>query len=211
MNIEVIKKSFLKMDRYESPEILSANHLDRYHDEAKINWTLDPWEDGYYDEWDGYKHNDDLDCIMDNYIVNPSSTFRSGKTWNGQQIIFNSDTVEKEKYNNDFTQMTTKCGWFHGVDFRWARYDLNLIEFEIPGCNDCSCGSLDIYSTASRPATLLARVCTYNKTETISLNISRENLLIQFQSNVILPKKLELNLSVTPISIYGKFSNQIIN
>ena len=99
--------------------------------------------------------------------------------------------------------MTTKCGWFHGVDFRSARYDLNIKHFELLGCNDCSCGSLDVYSTASRPATLLARVCSHNKTNTISLNISNTNILIQFQSNVTLPKKLELNPSVTPISIYG--------
>ena len=168
ITINIIQKvSLLKMNKHETPEILGANHIDRYHDD-EIDFSLTPWDDGYYDDWDGYKGSDDLDCIMDNYIVNPSSTIKSGKGWHEQKIIFNSDTVEKEKYNNELTQMTTKCGWFHRANFRSAH-----------------------------PI--------HNKTNTISLNISNTNILIQFQSKVTLPKKLTLNPSVTPISIYGNF------
>ena len=165
---------------------------------------FDYYHDDYYDEYADYNL---AHCIMDNYTINPLSTFNNDK----HVVIFNSDTVEKDKDNDEYTPGTTKCAWLYGGDTAYdgIRYDLNVKKFEIPGCSDCTCGSLEMYSTASRPARILARLCSHNITESLSFKSFRGRLLIQFQSNISLPKKLEIEVSATPITRKGKLFKQL--
>ena len=177
---------------------------DVYHDDYDEN----AYNEYAYDTYDDYEYGDNLaHCIMDNYTINPSSTFDNDK----HIIIFNSDTIERDKDNHEYTPGTTKCAWLYGENLKSVRYDLNVKKFEIPGCSDCNCGSLDIYSTSSRPARILARLCSHNITKTLSFKSFAGRLLIQFESNVTLPKKLEIEVSATPITKKGKLFKRLYN
>ena len=160
---------------------------------------------------------------MDNDTVDTSSTLDI----EDQKIIFNSDTVVKYKdiypdYNDygdffghtDISQESTTGTWIYG-DLEAFIYHLSVNKFEAPGCNDCTCGSLDIYAmydTYDFTATaildqsqLLIRMCSHNFTKELSfksLSPRPFQLLIQFQTNVTLPKMLEIDVSSTPM---GKF------
>ena len=165
----------------------------------------------------GFENSSPLDvpdCMMDNHTVYSWSTFNNDE----QKIIFNSDTVENNFENNvRYVPGRTNCAWTYSAYLRNARYFVSVKKFEIPGCNDCNCGSLDIYELegAWRPGKLLARVCGHNITKNLSFRIHGEVhknsppppdtiLLIHFKSNINHPKKLEIDVSSKPIKIYGK-------
>ena len=165
---------------------------------------------------------------MDNDTVDTSSTLDI----EAQKIIFNSETVIKYKdiykdYEDhrylfgykDTSQASTTGTWIYG-DLEAYIYHLSVNEFEVPGCNDCTCGSLDIYAmhdTYDWNATsiisqspLLIRMCSHNITKELSFkSVSPRHfqLLIQFQTNVTFPKKLEIDLSSTPIGKFCNFQN----
>jgi len=157
-------------------------------------------------------------CKMDDDTVDTSSTVNI----EDQKIVFNSETVIKYKdiypdyleYNfvdKDSSHESTSGSWIYG-DLEAYIYHLNVNKFEVPGCNDCTCGSLEIYAmhdtyewnatSIINQSPLLVRICSHNVTKELSfksLNPKPYQLLIQFQTNVILPKKLEIDLSSTPI------------
>ena len=148
----------------------------------------------------------DYPCIIDDHVADRFSTYDRET----QGIKFNSDTVKEPEFNwygdEAITGITT-CAWIYGA-YGSYRYDIKLNKFEIPECDDCSCGSLDIYEATYRKTKLLKRLCSHNITETLSFESwSRDsfNLLIHFQTNVTAPKKLEIDVSSTPISIFGNF------
>ena len=152
----------------------------------------------------------DYACIMDDYAADRYSTY----DWETQSIRFNSDTVKKERYDsygirrNKKTTGPTTCAWTYGTYIGNYRYEMKLDKFEIPECDDCSCGFLDIYKATYKKTKLLKRLCTHNITETLSFESwTRDSfrLLIHFQTNITAPKKLEIDVSSTPISIFGKF------
>ena len=157
----------------------------------------------------GFEHSSLLDipdCMMDNHTVYSWSTFNNDE----QKIIFNSDTVENNFENNvRYVPGRTNCAWTYSAFLKNARYFVNVKKFEIPGCNDCNCGSLDIYEHVWRPGKLLARVCGHNITKKLSFRSHGEvhknfRLLFHFKSNINHPKKLEIDVSSKPIKIYGK-------
>ena len=127
-----------------------------------------------------------------------------------QSIRFNSDTVEENTYNwkgEEAIPGISTCAWMYGSYIGSYRYDLKLNKFEIPECDDCSCGSLDIYGAKNQKTKLLKRLCTHNITETLSFESWIQDsfmLIIQFQTNITAPKKLEIDVSSTPISLFGK-------
>ena len=183
---------------------------DDYHDQIThiTNNSDEEYDYDKYDEYADYEYEDYLaHCIMDNYTINPLSTFDNDKNI----IIFNSDTVEKDKDNDEYSPGTTKCAWLYGENLKSVRYDLSIKKFQIPGCSDCNCGSLDIYSTSSRPAKILARLCSHNITEAQSFKSFAGRILIQFESNASLPKKLEIEVSATPITKKGKLLERLYN
>ena len=127
-----------------------------------------------------------------------------------QSIRFNSDTVEENTYNwlgEEAIPGISTCAWMYGAYIGSYRYDVKLNKFEIPECDDCSCGSLDIYGAKNQKTKLLKRLCTHNITETLSFESWIQDsfmLIIQFQTNITAPKKLEIDVSSTPISLFGK-------
>ena len=143
---------------------------------------------------------------MDNHTVYPWSTFNNDE----QKIIFNSDTVENNfETNVRYVPGRTDCAWSYSAYLRNVQYFVDVKKFEIPDCNDCDCGSLDIYELVWRPGKFLARVCGHNVTKTLSFRGHGElhspfKLLIHFKSNVNHPKKLEIDVSSKPIKKYGK-------
>ena len=167
---------------------------------------------------------------MDNDTVDTSSTFDI----EDKKIIFNSDTVIKYKdiypdYEDhrylfgykDIPQESTTGSWIYG-NLEAYIYNLSVNKFEVPGCNDCSCGSLDIYAmydTYDFNATvilnqspLLVRMCSHNFTKDLlfkSLSPRPFQLLIQFQTNVTLPKKLEIDVSSTPLGKFCSIENTL--
>ena len=149
-------------------------------------------------------------CIMDNFSVRGLSTY-DPKT---QNIKFNSDTVEEDTYgwqwNNKASRIpgVSTCAWEYGASHGGYRYDIRLQKFEVPDCNDCSCGYLDIYESGYKKKRLLKRFCSHNITETSSFeSYDRDSygLFIYFQTNVTSTKRLEIDFSSTPISIFGNF------
>ena len=159
-----------------------------------------------------YYASKDYPCIIDDFVADRFSTYNS----ENQSIKFNSDTVQNNtdyyKYYGDQilkeNQVITTCAWIYGASIGSFRYDLKIEKFEIPECNDCSCGFLDIYEATYRNATLLKRLCSHNITENLSFESWYHDtfkLLIHFQTNVTTPKKLEIDVSSTPISIFGNF------
>ena len=159
------------------------------------------------------------ECMMDSYKVNLLSTFDK----ENRKITFDSNTVEYETDRFENTSARTTCAWIYGSTSASYRYYMSIDEFEITGCYDCSCGSLDIY--ASRPYTpyngevedgvLLERLCTHNITQSLSFESYRDKsfmLLIKFQTNTSLPKKIEVTFSSTTISMFGNvlFSRKVI-
>ena len=159
----------------------------------------------------------DSPCIMDNYTADLFSTIDNKEA----KITFDSDTVQPDQYyltkygKPKYTPGTTSCAWTYGGFLDRVRINLVLSKFVVPGCNDCSCGSLDIYAATYRQLNLLERICSHNKTNRLSFNnddlpndddhpISNVYLLIQFKSNVTFPKKLEIDISASRITEYGK-------
>ena len=147
-------------------------------------------------------------CIMDDIVVRGLSTYDL-KT---QNIKFNSDTVEEDTYdwqwNNKASRIpgVSTCAWEYGTTRGGYRYDIRLRKFEVPDCNDCSCGYLDIYESGYMKNRLLKRFCSHNITEISSFESYHSyRLLIYFQTNVTSPKRLEIDVSSTPISIFGNF------
>ena len=147
----------------------------------------------------------DYPCMIDDHVADRFSTYDNET----QSIKFNSDTVKEPEFNwygdEAITGITT-CAWIYGTFIGSYRYDIKLDKFEIPECDDCSCGSLDIYEATYRKAKLLKRLCSHNITEMISFESWTQDsfkLLIHFQTNVTAPKKLEIDVSSTPISIFG--------
>ena len=153
---------------------------------------------------------------MDNYTADLFSTIDNKEA----KITFDSDRVQPDQYyitkygKPKYTPGTTSCAWTYDGFSDSVRINLNLNKFEVPGCNDCSCGSLDIYAATYRQLNLLTRICGHNTTNRLSFNngdlpndedhsISRY-LLIQFKSNITFPKKLEIDISASRITEYGK-------
>ena len=73
----------------------------------------------------------------------------------------------------------------------------------------------EIYAATYRQLNLLERICSHNTTNRLSFNndvfqndedhhTSNVYLLIQFKSNITLPKKLEIDISASRITEYGK-------
>ena len=154
---------------------------------------------------------------MDNITVDVFSTIDNKEA----KITFNSDTVQPDQYyitkygKPKYTPGTTTCAWTYGGFLDRVRFNLFLNKFQVPGCNDCSCGSLDIYAATYRQLNLLERICSHNTTNRLSFNndvfqndedhhTSNVYLLIQFKSNITLPKKLEIDISDSRITEYGK-------
>ena len=161
----------------------------------------------------------DSSCIIDSYTADLSSTIDKKET----KITLDSDTAQPDQYyltkygKRQYTPGTTTCAWTYGGFLDRVRINLILNKFEVPGCNDCSCGSLDIYAATYRQLNLLERICSHNKTNGLSFNtddhpidedlsISNVYLLIQFKSNVTLPKKLEIDISTSRITEYGNLT-----
>ena len=147
-------------------------------------------------------------CMIDGHVADRFSTIKC-TACETQSIKFNSDSVKESEFNwygdEAITGITT-CAWIYGTFIGSYRYEIELNKFEIPECDDCSCGSLDIYEATYRKAKLLKRLCSHNITEMISFESWTQDsfkLLIHFQTNVIAPKKLEIDVSSTPISIFG--------
>ena len=147
-------------------------------------------------------------CIMDDIVVRGLSTYDL-KT---QNIKFNSDTVEEDTYDWQWNNKASRipgistCAWEYGTSRGGYRYDIRLRKFEVPDCNDCSCGYLDIYESGYMKNRLLKRFCSHNITEISSFESYHSyRLLIYFQTNVTSPKRLEIDVSSTPISIFGNF------
>ena len=160
----------------------------------------------------------DYPCIIDDFAADRFSTYDNGN----QSIRFNSDTVQKDTngYYGDTTdtlskyQGVTTCAWMYGAFIGSFRYDLKIEKFEIPECNDCSCGFLDIYEATYQNARLLKRLCSHNITETLSFESwyhDNFELLIHFQTNVTTPKKLEIDVSSSPISEFGNDFQSVYN
>ena len=150
---------------------------------------------------------------MDNHTVYSWSTFNN----DDQKIIFNSDTVDiyPNYFENNVRNVAgrTDCAWSYSAYLKNVQYFVDVKKFEIPGCNDCDCGSLDIYELVWRPGKLLARVCGHNVTKALSFRGTGEvegngesgsKLLIHFKSSVNGPKKLEIDVSSKPYNKYGK-------
>ena len=157
-----------------------------------------------------YYASKDYPCIIDDFAADRFSTYDN----ENQSIRFNSDTVQKDStgYYGDSAdtlskyQGITTCAWSYGTFIGSFRYDLKIEKFEIPECNDCSCGFLDIYEATYRNARLLKRLCSHNMTETLSFESWYHDgfkLLIHFQTNVTTPKKLEIDVSSSTISEFG--------
>ena len=152
-----------------------------------------------------YYASKDYPCIIDDFAADRFSTYDNEK----QGIRFNSDTVQKDTtgyYGDIADNGITTCAWTYGASIGSFRYDLKIEKFEIPECNDCSCGFLDIYEATYRNASLLKRLCSHNITETLSFETLYHDtfkLLIHFQTNVTAPKKLEIDVSNSPISEFG--------
>ena len=155
-------------------------------------------------------------CIIDNYTADFFSTIDKKET----KITLDSDTAQPDQYyitkygKPEYTPGTTNCAWTYGGFLGRVRFNLILHKFEIPGCNDCSCGSLDIYAATYRQLNLLERICSHNTTNRLSFNnddhpidedlsLSNVYLLIQFKSNITLQKKLEIDISASRITEYG--------
>ena len=154
------------------------------------------------------------DCRIDDRIVDPYITLDNTR----QKIRLNPDTYDNDADRHDY-RGKTNCSWTYGVFDRNTRYDLTLNEFVVPGCNACECGSLDVYEVnrfwkQSNGLQIknfhypLHRFCSHNFTHKISLRSLEPDefrLLIHFQTNISLPQKLEIEVSSTPISKFGKF------
>ena len=86
-----------------------------------------------------------------------------------------------------------------------------LNEFELPGCNDCACGSLDIYADNHYTLKLLERICSHNITKRLSFNVAHPTgyeLLIHFKTDITTQKKLDIDVSTTLTSKYGNIITQ---
>ena len=151
---------------------------------------------------------------MDDFAVRGYSTYDR----ENQSIKFNSDTVEEDpfegrQWDNKGSRIPgiTTCAWEYGNQIGSYRYDITLQKFEVPSCNDCSCGYLDIYESRYMRLRLLKRFCSHNITEISSFeswygNGNSFRLFIHFQTNVTAPKRLEIDVSSTPISKFGNFA-----
>ena len=109
----------------------------------------------WIDEWPGHDYPKVLEsfpCIIDNHKADPYNTFDN----KSQKISFNSDTVrqDEDRVEDEYRGTTpiqqfpldsTSCAWQYGrywgpTSFsHGVSYDLILNEFELPGCNDCTC------------------------------------------------------------------------
>ena len=161
------------------------------------------------------------DCKIDDHIVDPYITLDNTR----QKIRMNADTYDNDADRHDY-KGKTNCSWWYGRVDKNSRYDLTLNKFVVPGCNDCECGSLDVYEVDrywSRSSGLeiknfhkrypLHRICSHNVTQKMSFNslIPRGfELFIHFQTNISLPQKLEVEVSSTPISKFGRFLHEKI-
>ena len=156
------------------------------------------------------------ECTMDSYKVNLLSTFDK----ENRKITFDSNTVEYETDRFVNTSARTTCTWIYGSTSASYRYEMSIDKFEVPGCYDCNCGSLDIYasrrpsySDGYRPyysevegGVLLERLCSHNITKSLSFESYKDKsfgLLIHFQTNSSLPKKFEVTFSSTTITMFG--------
>ena len=157
---------------------------------------------------------------MDSYKVNLSSTFDK----ENRKITFDSNAVEYETDRFVNTSTRTTCGWIYGSTTASYRYEMSIDKFEIPGCYDCSCGSLDIYASRQyspyygevEDGVLLERLCSHNVTKSLSFKSYKDKsfgLLIHFQTNSSLPKKVEVTFSSTTITMFGNvlLSSQVID
>ena len=149
---------------------------------------------------------------MDGNKVNLLSTFDK----ENHKITFDSNTVEYETDRFENTSARTTCAWIYGSTSASYRYEMSIDKFEIPGCYDCSCGSLDIYASRRyipydgevEDGVLLERLCSHNITKSLSFESYKHkhkqfDLLIQFQANTSLSKKVEVTFSSTTITIFG--------
>ena len=159
------------------------------------------------------------DCRIDDRIVDPYITLDN----TDQKIRLNSETYDNDGYRHDYSGKIN-CSWVYGVFDENTKYDLTLNEFVVPGCNDCECGSLDVYEVDrywNQSGGLkienfhlrypLHRICGHNITHKMSfksLNSKDYELFIHFKTNVTLPQNLEIEVSSTPISKFGRFLHQ---
>ena len=162
--------------------------------------------------------------MIDNNTVDPFTTFDNKR----HEIRFDSDAVRKDenkarggyrktKPKQRFPLDTTACAWEYGTywgPFSFSNivsYDMILNEFELPGCKDCACGSLDIYADTLHTLKLLERICSHNITKRLSFNVAHPpgyKLLIHFRTNVTTQKKLDIAISTTLTSKYGNIITQ---
>ena len=144
--------------------------------------------------------------VSEYVIVNP---FTHGKSWYNTDFDNTRITLDSAKLKDDTViQPSTGMNCFWRI--LSTRYgppsfpiQLNLNEFKIEHCNDCNCGSLDVYDYnpySKTPLKLIEKVCGSNIPEQIKSNA--QNLFVRFHTNKnsTYRKKLEFSYSLEYVS-----------